>query len=199
MKNFLTKLTVGLASAAILSTGVATSVFADTTISGNGAGSINSVTLSNKCKSSVYQSNNTSVSTHATVIAETGGNTASSNTGGDVTVASGDATAGVSITVDGGSNEATAPDCCACVAGPNDVTVKENGAGTVNVVSETKKQKTKLSQKNKTKVSTHVTVKGKTGKNTASSNTGPGVVEVTSGNAEAGLEVSVTAPSNTTL
>ncbi len=196
MTKLLQKLGVGLATAALLSASAATTVLADATIEGNGAGSHNYITVSSKCKSTVYQSNNTSVATIANVSASTGDNQANSNTGGDVTVDTGNATAGLSVTVEGGSNEATPPDCCACVPG-GDQTIAENGDGTHNSIRESSRQRTTVSQKNKTHVFTLASVKSKTGKNKANRNT-DGNVEVTTGTAEAGLEVVVTAPSNTT-
>lgn len=195
MTKLIQKIGVGLTTAALLSTGMATSVFAENTISGNGAGSVNSISVYNSCSSSVYQSNNLSVGTVANVSANTGGSQVSGNTGGDVTLDTGDATAGVSISVEGGSNSATAPDCCACQTESVNA-IEGNGAGSVNTVKEKSHQRTSVKQKNKTSVSTVASVKAGSGKNKVKKNTGPGVVEVTTGDAVSGVEVDVTAPSN---
>jgi len=199
MTNLIQKLGVGLATATLIGASFASSAMAaDITISGNGAGATSVVTVKDTCTTSVNQSNSTSVNTTANVSANTGGNNVSGNTGGASSVSTGDATAGVSVTVEGGTNEAAPISCCTCLSGNGEVAVVGNGTDTLNVVTETKKQKSTLTQKNKTKVWTLATVKAKTGKNSLVNNTGTGS-DVTTGDATAGLEVVVTGSSNTTL
>lgn len=199
MTKLLQKVSVGVATAALLGASFATSAFAaDVTIDGNGAGSTNVVTVKSTCDSSVYQTNSTNVSTMAHVTADTGGNSVTGNTGGSSSIDTGDATAGVSVSVEGGSNSAEPASCCACLQGVgNDVTISGNGVNTTNVVSDTNKQKTKVTQKNKTFVMTYASVKAKTGYNKLKNNTGSGS-DLTTGDASAGLEVTVTSSSNST-
>lgn len=199
MTNLFKKLSVGVATAALLGASFATSAFAaDVTVSGNGDGSTNIVTVKDTCSNSVHQSNSTTVTTTANVTANTGGNEVESNTGGSSSIETGNATAGASVTVDGGSNTATPASCCSCLeGGASDVNVTGNGDKTTNIVTSTKKQKTKVTQKNKTKVTTTVNVKAKTGHNEIEKNTGSGS-DLTTGDAQSGVDVSVTAPSNST-
>ncbi len=197
MSRFLQKIGIGLAAASLVGASLASSVFAaDLTISGNGEGSSNTIIDVSKCHSSVTQSNNTSVNTYASVSASTGGNNANSNTGGDVSITTGDATAGVSVSVDGGSNVATPPSCCECQSSPS-VAITGNGEDSHNLVVTKQKSSTSVSQKNKTKVKTFASVKAKTGHNTSNGNTN-GTTTVDTGDSTAGVVVSVTAPSNST-
>lgn len=191
------KISSVLAGSALLLGTMATSAFAgDITIQGNGAGSDNTVISKSGCSNTVIQSNNTSVVTLASVSASTGGNTASGNTGGDVSIDTGKADASLSVTVDGGSNEATSPDCCGCESS-GDVLIKGNGKDSDNLVVEKDYQSNFVLQKNKTKVFTAAKVKASTGRNRANKNTGKNsLVEINTDNANSSVDVSVTAPSN---
>lgn len=200
MTKLMQKISVGLTTATLLGASFATSAFASAgaTIDGNGANSTNVISLTNYCSSSVSQTNSTNVGTFANVTADTGGNKVEGNTGGDSSITTGDATAGVSVTVEGGSNSAEPASCCSCLQGGSaDATISDNGTGTSNVVTDSNKQKTKVTQKTKTKVLTFAKVKAKTGDNKLKNNTGNGS-SVDTGSADAGLQVDVTAGSNST-
>src|SRR3990167_4909849 len=163
-------------------------------ITGNGSGSTNTITKTSSCTASLTQKNKTKVNTNATVIAGTGLNEASGNTGGDVTIDTGDATASATVTVGGSSNEGTLPDCCECAASPS-ATISENGTKTTNTVVQTDTKNVSATQKNKTRVRTRATVKAKTGKNKTNGNTN-GTVGVTTGVAGASVDVTVDPSSN---
>lgn len=108
MNRFL--LRVGGATSALMMVGllaVPASLAADCTISGNGARSHNTCTISNgggsschrhRCGGGGGQSNSAVIFNGVTVHANTGGNEANKNTGGDVTVTSGNANVNVTIT-----------------------------------------------------------------------------------------------------
>lgn len=203
MSKIAYKVGAGIVTASLLLSSVATSAFADVAaeISGNGAGSYNSIYIKHKNKCSVYQKNTTEVLTEVESQAHTGGNTANGNTGSDVTIDTGNATSTVGVTVEGGSNIATNPCCCECQTcdihlWAQGVVISENGEDSVNSVTVRKKKSSSVKQKNETGVLSAVLSKAKTGKNKAKYNTG-GIVDVTTGNAVSIVDVLVTAPSNT--
>jgi len=196
------KVGAGIITASLLLSSVATAAFADVSaeISENGAGSINSIYIKNKSECNVYQKNSTAVLTEIESSASTGSNTANGNTGGDVTIDTGDAASTVGVSVEGSTNTASNPCCCECgqcESQPAEQTalISDNGEGSINSVTLKKEKTSKVKQKNKTEVLTGVLSKAKTGKNKAKNNTG-GTVEVKTGDADSFVDVSVTAPSN---
>lgn len=196
LMKFFYKVGTGIAAMAILSSALATGAFAaDLTIEGNGAGSTNTISVSNVCAVNVLQKNKTTSKVNATVTQNTGGNTANNNTGGDVTVESGAATSDITVTVEGSTNDATVPDCCECQS-TVDATIKDNGAGSTNTAGQSNVAATSVTQKNKTKSKVKASVKQKTGKNKANNNTN-GTVGVTSNDATSTVDVTVTGSQNT--
>lgn len=195
------KITYGLVSAAATLGLFATAgmAFADTTaeISGNGADSTNTIIIKNKCETVVDQTNKTDVNTEVTASANTGSNSASNNTGGDVTIDTGNASNAVTVDVTGGSNSATVPSDQCCCQSTTDTIISGNGEGSTNYVKVKSKKLNSVTQYSKTKVKTKSSLKAKTGKNTADDNTG-GVVEVKTGNADNTVDVFVTGGGNST-
>ena len=198
----------GAVAAAILWGSLLTpAALADTTleISGNGADSTNTiaVSVSEECK--VKQTANTDVLADVTTTASTGGNEASGNTGGSVSITTGDATAVTTITVTGGSNTAINPCCCQgpCPEGNPESShsgvISDNGAGSANTIAVSKSKSSKVKQKANTAVLAVVKTKAKTGKNKANSNTGPGAVTIDTGIANSTTEVTVAGGTNTLL
>lgn len=190
------KLVSGAAGAALFMATFASSAFAEELkIVDNGAGSNNTITVTNTNICTVTQENKTKVEAIVVAGASTGGNTASSNTGGDVTIDTGNATATATMTVTGGDNTATDPCCCDQAVPPANQTIKDNGVNTDNIITSTNTNISTLSQKSKTKVRALVGAKAKTGKNKAKYNTG-GSTEVKTGNSDATADLSVTGGSN---
>lgn len=199
MTNLKMKITAGLSAVAIMGSVVTPAFAADTTvdISGNGSNSTNTVGVTNTKSTEIVQKNKTSVKTNLKITGNTGGNKANGNTGdGDVTIDTGDVDTAITITVGGGSNEATAPDC-GCAPDTVDVVVSGNGNGSDNTTGVVNSKTDTQKQKNKTKVKAKATVKAKTGKNKANDNTGGGAVDVTTGNVDTTAELTVDASSNT--
>lgn len=107
---------VGFGAAGLMAAGamMAPAALADVTctISGNGANSHNrcNITVNTggckkiKCASGSSQTNNASVSNTVTVSSSTGGNKANKNTGGDVSITTGDSNVDISITNNVNSN-----------------------------------------------------------------------------------------------
>lgn len=198
MTNLRMKMTTGMVTAAFLAGVIApASAFAaDTvTISGNGAGSTNKVTIKNKKKTKVDQYNGTAVLNLTGVFQNTGGNKANGNTGGTVDVNSGNSTSTVTNTTTTGSNSATV-NGCGCPDVDNTVDVKNNGADSTNTVKITNESKFKAIQTNETLVVNGTLVDQNTGGNRANNNTG-GDVTVDSGNATSTVTNNTTTGGNT--
>lgn len=183
--NLKTKIASGLVTGVVLAgVIVPAGAFASTVkVSGNGAHSTNSVSLSNNSNSSVKQVNKTSVANLVEVGQNTGGNKANKNTGGNVMVSSGNAKSTVTNTTTVGGN-ALVSTCNSCGSSANDsVKIKGNGANSNNSVTLTNSSSSCTTQVNETMVVNGVLVEQNTGENNANMNTG-GSVNVGSGNAE---------------
>ncbi len=195
------KLGYGLASIAATLGLLATAgmALADTTadISGYGADSNNTIIIKHKCESVIEQTNKTKVDADVTAHANTGGNSASGNTGGDVTIDTGNASNTVTVDVTGGSNSAALPSDQCCCQSTTDATISGNGEGSTNLVKVKSKKISTIGQNTKTKVKVKASTKAKTGKNIADDNTG-GSVDVTTGNADNTVGVTVTGGGNST-
>lgn len=191
------KLAASVAGSAMLLSLFATSVLADSTISGNGAGSNNTIVVTNTSNCLVLQGNATLVLASVSAKASTGGNKANGNTGGDVTIDTGDASATSTMTVTGGDNSVTNPCCCmVSPVGPADPTIKGNGKNSVNTIVSTETKNSATIQVGITGVAASVKAKAKTGKNKANSNTGKGAVEITTGKGTSSSTLEVTGGSN---
>ena len=195
------KLVAGTGAAILATALLAGSAFAaDLEIKDNGAGSYNKIEVVNVETCNVVQGSETNVLSVVSASASTGGNSASFNTGGDVTVTSGNATATATLTVTGGSNTATNPCCCdknPCEGAPAPSTlISDNGAFSYNKVKVFNFSNSSVVQGASTNVGAYVGAKAKTGKNKAWFNTG-GTTDVTSGSATSSSSQTVTGGSNT--
>lgn len=163
------------------------------TITGNGSDSNNNVSVNQAQTTSVVQSNNAVITNAINTSADSGDNEANDNTGGDVVVKTGKATAETTVTNAVNSNTADV-DCCA----DSDVELKISGNGTNsdnNLTFSDSKSGTQLFQENNAVVTNAIETEAETGENEANGNTG-GDVRVTTGNAEATTEVSTVANVN---
>lgn len=199
MNKLAYKLVASAMSAGLVLSTFATSVFAgDVTVANNGANSTNTVIVTNTKNCTVLQGNATLVLADVKASSSTGNNTANGNTGaGDVTVDTGNATSTASMTVTGGDNTATDPCCCDSVAPSSEIKVKDNGNKSTNTVRSTDTTNSTIAQGGITGVAARVKAKAKTGKNRASRNTGPGTVEILTGNSVTTSTLDVTGGSNT--
>lgn len=183
----------------MLMTGVA-SANASLEISGNAAGSNNTIDIKSEDNCKVYQSSNTNVETAVYTSASTGGNSASNNTGGNTSITTGDATSVTVVSVVGGSNSATNPCCCSLQCPEEDsshsAVISGNGVNSDNDIKVNKKKSSEIKQRANTSVGLHLSTKAKTGKNRARNNTG-GTTSVETGKADSTTEVSVLGGSNT--
>ena len=97
--------------------GAITPTFASTTIqiSGNGAGSVNHVTVTSNNVTSLSQNNLASISNNVNSNSSTVGNNSNGNTGGNVTIHTGNSVSTTSITTHANVNFASIG--CGCITG----------------------------------------------------------------------------------
>lgn len=196
MVSYKTKIGTALTTFSLLATSFAPLSYADTTIdiSGNGNGSINNVTVDNNSTIDVNQTNSFSVGLDINSSAKTGKNHANNNTGGNVTIETGNATSNVIVNVTGGSNTANVP--CGCTNTTDNITVSGNGNNSNSTTNVTNKKDKKAVQANSGGAGEPVRSRARTGRNRANGNTN-GTVDVFTGNATSNVTVNVTLPSNT--
>ncbi len=196
MNNFKTRLTTAIATGSVLLHALAPVTFAQTTIviSGNGAGSDNSVNVTRNMTTTVNQTNYAVVSNDVEADANTGDNDANFNTGGNVTVSTGNAN--VTANVSNNLNKNVAQVDCCVAAGNTDVTVSGNGAFSDNTVNLTQNSTTTLRQNNYADVDNDVDADADTGDNSAGFNTGDGDVTIHTGNATVNTTVNTSANVN---
>lgn len=199
MTNLKVKLATSIATATVLAAAFAPATFAATniTVKGNAKHSVNIAGVTNTNKTTVKQTNNTAVVNLTGVFQNTGNNKANDNTGGgDVTVKSGDAKSTVTNTTHTGNNSATVTPC-GCDQGDTNLTIKNNGKGSLNMVGVTNSNTTTATQTNNTLVVNGTLVAQNTGGNKANDNTGGGDVSVTSGDATSTVTNTTTTGNNT--
>lgn len=174
--------------------------FAGTTtlvISGNGDSSDNTANIEMESSTNVVQENYTSIDNEIDVKTDTGGNTASSNTGGDVKVDTGDSDVEVAVVNDVNSNVADVENCDC--GNDVDVEISGNGVDTDNranlKIGAEEGAETSVWQRNTAAVDNDVDVDAKTGNNRAEDNTG-GNVEIYTGNSKVTVVEQTIANSN---
>jgi len=177
---------------------VALPAMASTTIqiSGNAVDTNNSANVDVDQSTYVTQSNYANVSNVVYANADTGDNDANGNTGGDVEVTTGNATANVSASNTVNSNLA---DVGCCGTGDIDVLVSGNGNNSENHVdldvNNDKDAGTLIEQKNFARMNNYVNADADSGKNDANSNSG-GDVEIHTGSATVDVDIENTANAN---
>lgn len=184
-KQFISALAIGT-----LLLQVAAPVFAESTnveISNNGAGAVDTVGVTTTQSNSVVQNNNATVTNNITVTSNTGKNTADFNTGGAVTVATGQANS--DVTVDNAINKNVATTGCCDANRTANVIISGNGATSTNGVGLNSTDTNAINQTNVGSVSNNVSTTGNTGQNSATFNTN-GSVTVVTGKAKADVSVS---------
>jgi hypothetical protein len=183
MHNTIRKVGVGIATTALLVLSSAPAAFASDNVflGGNGAFSDNTAHVSNSNSSSVSQNNNTSISNDVSNRASTGGNSASFNTGGSVTIYTGDASSTTGISNAAGSNVAELSNSCGCTSGGANVAVSGNGAFSSNNVTTSNWNRESFIQSNRDYFRNEVTNNLSTGHNSSDFNTGTDVTIVSGG------------------
>ncbi len=184
-----------VATSAIVFASFGSSVLASTdiTVSGNGAFSNNNVSLNQSTNTTVTQTNTATVTNNVSSSANTGGNSAFGNTGGDTAIHTGSAT--TNTTVDNALNtNAASVNTCGC-QGDTTLKISGNGAVSDNSITDNSTHNTVLTQSNDATVTNNVSSNAKTGGNSADDNTG-GTVRIGTGNASTSTNVSTNANHN---
>jgi len=164
-------------------------------ISGNGD-SENKIEFDQNNTTGVEQSNKADIDNKINVVASTGNNEANRNTGGSVSIKTGDAESNVDVKTNANSNSAEVSGCGACGAGA-DVLISGNGDGSKNTVNLDVNESEKnnedatpvyVSQSNDADIYNEVSAAALTGKNEANRNTGGDVI-IETGDATVGVDV----------
>ena len=176
------KITTAFATGAVLANALAPMAFAqEVQISGNGSFSDNTVRLNTSSDTTVDQDNYASITNNVDSNASTGGNSADFNTGGDVTIRTGDATNNTEIVNAANLNVATVESCNGC-GGSTDVLISGNGAFSDNTARVRTDNDVTVRQDNYARIYNDVDADAKTGGNDAGFNTG-GDVTIDTGDA----------------
>jgi len=158
------------------------------TVSGNGANSNNTVTLGSTNANTVKQDNDASVTNNVDNNAKTGYNDANGNTGGNVQVTTGNATANSTVRTVANSNAASIGGGVGAGNASASFVITGNGAGSKNWINAGLTNANTIDQDNSARIYNDVDSDAKTGGNDAGFNTG-GNVEIHSGNAMSGATV----------
>ena len=186
--------------------------------SGNGSDSTNQIGIDQVDSQATFQYNDATLENNLTLSADSGSNTADNNTGGDVSIDTGDADVAASVfnfannnfagnvyfttvnifgTLDG---DIVMPDefftACDCGAGATDLTNTQNGTGSNNAIAYTTADSTNLFQTNDAMINNNLILDATTGENSASDNTG-GNVDITTGDTD--VQASILNIANTNL
>ena len=181
MTSLQKKVTSAIAAGALLLQ-VALPVLAQSTtlvITGNGAESDSDINVAQTTTTTVVQNNTANISNDVDADAETGENNASYNTGGSVSIDTGDATTAVALSTTANSNVAEVNGCCEADV---DVEISGNGYDSDNDAVLTLVNDTQVYQNNYAKIKNDVDADSDTGDNDANYNTG-GNVSVETGDA----------------
>lgn len=183
--DFKRKMITAAATGSVLLFTLTPLAYADTSIeiSGNGANSDNSTTVSQTSTSTVTQSNSAAVNNNVSSNTNTGGNKANDNTGGNVTVKTGDSSQTTDVSTKANVNQATTSNCNC--AGDTNVLISGNGAHSDNDATVSKTNTQAVYQNNAAAINNNVSNTANTGDNHANGNTGgsngAGSVTVTTG------------------
>jgi len=155
------------------------------TVTGNGSDTTNNVTLSRSTSTTVSQYNDSSIDNDVDVDQDTGSNDADDNTGGDVSIETGDADSDISVENHAGRN--VYENTC-CEADDLSVEISGNGTESKNTVVLGHSNTVNVLQVNETDIDNDIDVDQDSGDNGADDNTG-GDVEIMTGNLSSGIEV----------
>ncbi|MDO8336143.1 MAG: hypothetical protein Q7T74_05195, partial [Candidatus Saccharibacteria bacterium] len=193
MNKLTIKIATAVSSAALIVSSFATPLLATTVeVTGNGADSDSTANVTQTTTTTVTQTNDANISNNVSVSANTGSNEAEKNTGGDVSIQTGDSSANVEVANSANSNTAEVSGCCA--SGLN-VKIAGNGADSDNDANVTTNNNVVVDQDNTAKINNKIYVDQSTGNNEAEKNTG-GDVAIETGDADATVAVSNLANSN---
>lgn len=148
------------------------------TISGNGTDSENNITINNDSSTSVTVTQNATVTNNISGSANTGDNSADDNSGGNVSIDTGDINAKVEVSNKTNMALVTAP---SGQGGDIKVKISSNGSGSVNNIVLTFNNNTEVVIENNSTLANILNWYANTGGNSANGNTG-GDVKIKTGN-----------------
>jgi hypothetical protein len=153
----------------------------DVTISGNGSSSDNTINLSSNKDNSVFQENEADIRNDVDSYSNTGENNASRNTGGetggDVTVLTGNSRADVILRTDANANIVQSLTSVGNGgSGQTNIEIVGNGSGSDNRARVTRNQSATVVQENEADVRNDVDTYANTGRNRANDNTNQDVL-----------------------
>lgn len=163
-------------------------------ITGNGSDSTSTTQFTNVNTTTVTQNNTTEVKNKVNVNANTGNNSASDNTGGNVAIETGDSDVKVNLKNMLNSNVADVKSCGSCL-GDSKIVIDGNGTNSDNNAALTTVATTALFQNNVADVDNAVKVDAETGDNDADDNTG-GDVTILTGDVDVQMSATTEANSN---
>jgi hypothetical protein len=140
-------------------------------VSGNGSGSDNQVGLRVENQTTVDQTNEANIENTVAEEANTGQNSASENSGGDVNIQTGDVSSYTSITNEI-NNSYVETGCC---SSSTKLTITENGSGSVNSIDLHQERSVNVNVVNNANVINEVKGSANTGQNKANKNTNANV------------------------
>lgn len=188
MKNTIKRFSVSLASSALLLNMVSPALAGTTIITdGNGSDTTNHSVVNVTQTKMVTQSNDTEISNDFDVDANTGDNEAEDNTGGNVSIETGDTNVIVDVENIANKNAANLSACGTC-AGDASVLISNNGDDSDNTVVLNQTTSVWAIQDNHANVENEVDIDAQTGDNDAEDNTG-GESSIKTGNVLALVDV----------
>ena len=192
MNKLQKKIASSIAAVALL-VNMAMPVMATTIVlTGNGSNSDNDAEVVVVSTTNVVQTNVADITNDVDVDADTGDNSADDNTGGDVSIDTGDADVAVAVVNTANTNTADIEGCCGSDA---EVLISNNGSDSDNDVALELVDTTAVFQTNDADVDNDVDVDTDTGDNSADDNTG-GTVEIDTGNTEVAVVLSTAVNTN---
>ena len=195
MKNTLKRISVGLASSALM-LNMLSPAFASTTLytGGNGSNTENEIEVEIEQTELVEQSNSTDISNKFDIDLGTGDNEAEDNTGGDVSIKTGDTDIIIDVENAANKNVANLSSCGTC-AGETGVTISGNGTDSENEVELELETSVWAVQDNHADVDNDIEIDAETGDNDAEDNTN-GDVSIETGNIGMDIDISTLANEN---
>lgn len=148
-------------------------------ISGNGENSANQINIATTSQTSIEQTNNANIENTVENTANTGGNEASGNTGGNVAITTGTITSDTSIE-NSGNVSAVRVDCCPTI-GEATITIEGNGKDSENIIDAAKESSTTVSITQMANITNTINTNANTGGNSANSNAGGASVSIATG------------------
>ena len=160
--------------------------YTSTEISGNGSSSENFTTITKIEEKKVVQNNTAAVNNVVNATSSSGNNIVDGNTGGEVSLSTGDATTNVNLKTLANANLALFGNCDDCEG--KKVEIVGNGAHSLNVVEGNFVIETSVCQDNFSSIDNQVNANAITGNNQISDNTG-GDIKLNSGSATVNTNV----------